>query len=564
MQKVIVCFTVLVESSPQAVPLGSGCIASSLKQSKLISDKYDVEIVSISREEKDFSVTKCIDKICCNNEISFFLPGIYVWNRSVIEEVCAQIKKRFPNCIIIGGGPECTANPFGFTNIDYVVAGQGEDACRELIEQLILNPDFKGINIQGVYAGALCKNCKSKAVPGFALAKIPDLQNLSSPYLDGTLELKKEGGALWELARGCPFKCSYCYESKGEKKIHYFPQQRLEKELELFAAKEINQVFVLDPTYNANKERALELLKLIKQKAPGIFFYFEARAEFIDRNLAKGFAQIPCSLQIGLQSCDEEVLQIVHRGFDKQKFLRGVNILNQEGVNFGFDLIYGLPGDSLNGFKKSIDFALGLYPNNLELFPLSVLPGTDLYDRRHELKIQFLETPPYSILGTEKMGCLELEKARVISFATRLFYTQGRAVPWFNTLCRSLKCRPSQLCDDFAKYLDDKKINNHLDCSNFEFERIMEMQIDFVKEKFLSKNMQKLFLPMENLIKLNGAFSCTVNDGSTQTVNLNYHPQDLFSEYATDLNYFAKNVRTYNCKVKTFAGNNGPDWKIIK
>ena len=32
-------------------------------------------------------------------------------------------------------------------------------------------------------------------------------------------------------------------------------------------------------------ERALDMLRLIEKKAPGMFFYFEARAEFIDREL---------------------------------------------------------------------------------------------------------------------------------------------------------------------------------------------------------------------------------------------------------------------------------------
>jgi radical SAM superfamily enzyme YgiQ (UPF0313 family) len=58
-------------------------------------------------------------------------------------------------------------------------------------------------------------------------------EELTSPYLDGTLDLSKYEGALWELARGCPFKCSYCYESKGEKKVRLLPMERIEKELKL-------------------------------------------------------------------------------------------------------------------------------------------------------------------------------------------------------------------------------------------------------------------------------------------------------------------------------------------
>ena len=82
---------------------------------------------------------------------------------------------------------------------------------------------------QGVYTSSIERNMNSARCRAFP----PELNTLSSPYLDGTLDPAEYGGALWELARGCPFKCSYCYESKGEKKIQYFPMERIEKELEL-------------------------------------------------------------------------------------------------------------------------------------------------------------------------------------------------------------------------------------------------------------------------------------------------------------------------------------------
>ena len=82
--------------------------------------------------------------------------------------------------------------------------------------------------------------------------------------------------------------------------------ERIEKELDLFAQKKVPQVFVLDPTYNADKSRAIQLLKMIAKKTPNTFYYFEARAEFIDRELASYFANIPCALQIGLQTAEKK------------------------------------------------------------------------------------------------------------------------------------------------------------------------------------------------------------------------------------------------------------------
>ena len=59
-----------------------------------------------------------------------------------------------------------------------------------------------------------------------------------------------------------------------------------------------------------------------------MFFYFEARAEFIDKELALAFTKIPCALQIGLQSANPEVLKNVHRSLEKKTFEININYLN--------------------------------------------------------------------------------------------------------------------------------------------------------------------------------------------------------------------------------------------
>ena len=226
--------------------------------------------------------------------------------------------------MVIAGGPEITANPDNFAGADFVVSGEGEAAVPLLLEKLensdtaIFEKDFAEDAFfveKSKYHPETKKVFYKKSLAG---------EDLTSPYLDGTLDLSKYEGALWELARGCPFKCSYCYESKGEQKVSMFPASRIEQELDLFAKLKVPQIFVLDPTYNANKQRALELLKLIAKKTPNTFYYFEARAEFIDKELAKAFTKIPCSLQIGLQSSNEETLKLVHRPFNRKQFINSL------------------------------------------------------------------------------------------------------------------------------------------------------------------------------------------------------------------------------------------------
>ena len=574
--KTIICTTVLVETSPQAMPLGAACIASAIKANEKFKDS-SVKLIDFSREDKEYvkafslgekEAAKMIARKIAEEKPFAVCFSVYVWNHTILDETADELKKILPNVVCIAGGPEVTANPKNFVNFDYTIAGQGEIAVPALLESLIDSDEKSNVQIPGIYCSiknSLENKSETESENNENVVKraVPCSPELTpSPYLDGTLDPAKYGGALWELARGCPFKCSYCYESKGEKKIAYFPMERLEKEIELFAKKKIAQVFVLDPTYNASKERALKMLKTIEKKAPGMFFYFEARAEFIDRELAKAFSRIPCCIQFGLQSANPDVLKKVHRTLDKKLFARNIGFLNDEGVTFGFDLIYGLPTDNLQGFKDSIDFALSLYPNNLELFCLSVLPGTNLHDDAAGYGMIWDEKPPYHVIRTPEFSEEDLFKAEKLARATNIFYTQGRAVPWFNSVLYPLKEKASAFLWDFAKTLETSE---RLDSSiGFTSEEITEMQKSFVRSKYKKAHLEKLIPIAEDLILMHGALGRCTFDGSESTFTTNYHPDDVMSEYATDLAFFAKAAGKEKCRVRVFESKNGPDWKTVK
>ena len=576
----VVFATILAETSPQALPLGTACVVSSVRNAKLKNIKtslcdisYD-EVKELGKDAPEFLAGQILDAAeksgCTMLVVSF---SAFVWNVAdcVRTAEIVKAKAKVP-AVLVCGGPEITArarvsafsqNKAGahsrqFDDLcvfDYLIQGEGETVFVELLKKI-------ESGVPG--AGADTANAAKKH-PKLIVGKTEDCTKLSSPWLDGTIDPVTYNGVLWELSRGCPYACSYCFESKGERRVRKFPMERLEKEIELFARKKVPQIFVLDPTFNADRERALKLLKLMAKKLPDAHYQFEVRAECMDKSLAEAFTQLSCSLQIGLQSANPQVLKNINRSFERKNFSRKVALLNDYGLVFGFDLIYGLPGDTLPSFKDSIDYALSLYPNHLELFRLSVLPGTALYEDAAKFALKFDAKPPYHVQCSPTFSQSDLLKAEHLAFACNVFYSAGRAVTWFLSLLHPLKIKPSQFFADFAEW---QRCNNCARNTGFDpctqpHTEIERMQLSFLQFKYEEKQLSYAVPAVRDVVRLNGALSRACGEGEETVLDVSYDPESIFSGEAMDILAFADEACMENFKVRIFVGADGPDYEIL-
>jgi hypothetical protein len=430
--------------SPQAVPLACGFLKSVASVAT-----PSVEVVLIDAfGAGDHSA--CIERLVAAAPVAIGF-SLYIWNRQAGREMALKLRRRLPQTLLFAGGPEVTADPSGTLEqpgFDFIIRGEGEAPFAEICRRLAFGADISGIP-------ALVR--PGEPIPASHPEPLFDLDAIPSPYLGGLLECSRYPGLLWQLSRGCGFSCTFCFDSRGRHGVRRFSLERVEAELRHFAAQGVSQVFVLDSTFNQDMARAKAILRLIAAIAPHIHFHFEVRSEFLDRELAQLFAEITCSLQIGLQSSDSRVLQNVGRTFRPQDFIRRINLLNRTGAVFGLDLIYGLPGDTLSGFRKSLDFALGLYPNHLDVFPLAVLPGTELATGSRAAGLRHLTAPPYTLLSAPTFSAGDMASARRLAAACDIFYSRGKAVAWFNSVANALRLAPSACLERFAIWLEQQR-----------------------------------------------------------------------------------------------------------
>ena len=103
------------------------------------------------------------------------------------------------------------------------------------------------------------------------------------------------------------------------------------------------------------------------------------RPDFIDEERLKIMKAFHVStVELGVQSLDEDVLLMARRGHTAGDVIRAVQMLKRSGFKVGIQLMPGLPGDSEERFRATIEKVIGLGPDMVRLYPALVIEGTGL------------------------------------------------------------------------------------------------------------------------------------------------------------------------------------------
>jgi radical SAM superfamily enzyme YgiQ (UPF0313 family) len=321
----------------------------------------------------------------------------YVWNIERTLWIARELKKARPETRIVLGGPEITPDNdwvLETADYDFAVIGEGEQTFAELLSA-ILGGDVPAARIPGLYV-------PRSGAPAFR-TPLPDLNLLGSPYLDGILDAADEQMLLLETTRGCVFKCKFCYYPKSYDGQYYLSRENILRNLWHACERGAREVFLLDPTMNQRKDFA-DFLRVLIEGNPGKrFSYFgELRGEGITEETAGLLREANFTeVEVGLQSIDPEAQKKMDRKNNLRAFERGVRTMMSYGIGVKVDLIIGLPGDTIESVRRGLHYLSdnGLY-SNVQVFNLSILPGTAFRQEAPELGLRFQPRPPYYVLQT--------------------------------------------------------------------------------------------------------------------------------------------------------------------
>lgn len=342
--------------------------------------------------------------------------SVYIWNVVETTEVVKLIKTIRPDITLVLGGPEVSHipdQPDIVELVDYVIKGPGESSFKALCEQLLQD-----------------KKPAEKVIAGIPNA----LEELNMPYEHYNDEDLRNRIIYVEASRGCPFKCEFCLSSL-DRTSKTFTLDRFLSEMDRLYQKGARHFKFIDRTFNLKIAHSSAILQFFLDRmdvenSEGLMVHFEVIPDRLPAALKALLVQFPAgSLQfeVGVQTFDPEVQALISRRQDNEQTKENLLWLRQNTeAHIHADLIFGLPGDTLNGFAQSFDQLYALGPQEIQLGILKRLRGAPINRHTVEYQMKYSPAPPYTVLQTRDISFEELQRVGRFARYWDIFGNQGR------------------------------------------------------------------------------------------------------------------------------------------
>lgn len=389
-------------------------------QSIISSGRHDIKLIFLTKGHYSIHEIGKLAKFIRDEDIEVIAFSVMTshFKKSVV--ISRELKKLIRGLKVVWGGIHPTLAPEEcIPHVDYVCIGEGEIPMLELLDRL--ETGAKTDDLENFWInnnGKILKNSirffrETINLPfpkyeweNFYIFNGRNLQQFSKRFYK---RLADWHGSVYSViaTRGCPFSCAYCCNSMLKDRMYgrQVRRRRIEniiKELE-FAKKDLpftKMINFQDDCFLAvGMDQLREFCKIYKQRIR-LPFFMRSIPNFISDEkiiLLKDAGLVGVSL--GLQTADDDINRnIYNRQIDSKDFERAAGILNKNEIWGVYDVILQGPYDTEESNYKTAKLLSELpKPFSINLFYMTLFPGTPLYERCKEDKLIGACNDPYGV-----------------------------------------------------------------------------------------------------------------------------------------------------------------------
>lgn len=235
----------------------------------------------------------------------------------------------------------------------------------------------------------------------------------------------------------CAHICAYCDFSKVlyDEKWAFSYIEELKKEILSYSIKpgQLETIYIGGGTPTCLKKELLRnLLSFVKpfMKEDGEFT-IEGNPENINDDLLDLLGEEGVNrISLGMESSQEKYLTLMGRKHTYEDVRKAISLIKKHGFeSISVDLIYALPGETLEDLRKDIKAMLSLDIPHLSAYSLTINPGTSFYNKGYKEMDDSLEADMYNLLLSSFRDA-GYERYEVSNFARDHHYSKHNLVYW--------------------------------------------------------------------------------------------------------------------------------------
>lgn len=327
--------------------------------------------------------------------------GVYVWNDKQVKDLLRSLRSRRFQGRIVLGGPQITYAGTGleqfYPEADAFIRGHAEVALCALARN-DGHPKIRGVH----YAGDndACEQAET------------NLLRLPSPWLGEAVQLDQHSCVRWETQRGCNFRCSFCQHRQPDARtpVAMVDETRIGREIDLLCKARVKRISVLDPVFNRDPKHALHVLQQFVQGSYQGEISLQCRVEMVDEAFMDAAQRLNVCLEFGLQSIHKREYLAVGRPNNMAKVEQVLREVQRRRIKNEVSLIYGLPEQTLESFRATVDWCLRMSIPVIKAFPLLLLRGTELDRQREQWSFVVREGDLPMVVGSNSFSTEDWEE----------------------------------------------------------------------------------------------------------------------------------------------------------
>ncbi len=329
-----------------------------------IDAQHEVHTVDLIRKRRNVKqyVTRTLKKLRPD------LVGLssMTWQYETCVKIIRLAKRVLPEAKIVIGGYHPTlmyeqiAQSPESSLIDFIVRGEGEEACRRLVNALDDGRD----SLSDIPSLSYRKN---GAFVHNKPAELADLSKIKRPVRDRRrltwgYHLMTDKIEVMETSRGCTRSCNFCsIRHMYGKNFRTFPIERVIQDLdEIYYRKKTRWVFVSDDNIVLDTKRLMALCEaIIQRNYKGLTMVIQADCVTISRNealVAKMARAGMNSVFLGIENVSKKNLKAAGKGDIVEASRKAVALCRKYGIMVVGGLVVGFPDDDEQSIVENFQF----------------------------------------------------------------------------------------------------------------------------------------------------------------------------------------------------------------